>query len=457
MGMVGLRARFGYAVGDFGLNLYWQSLLLFILFFQMDALGLSAVDAGISYLIASIWDACMDPLMGILSDRTRTRMGRYRPYILFGTVPLALSFWLCFSPPEFLVAGSLGMLVFATMTHMLLRTCYAVVAIPYSSLTAAMTRDSDERASLTGWRMLLAFAGSTSVSAMLPLLAGWFGSYSPAAACVGLLAVLAHLACVASVRELPPPAREGTAPPLGLRADLGGFLRGVLRNGPLLRLLAATVALHLSLGILMRNIPYLLKYDLGGDAALSAQALTWFSAAGVVAVPLWVWVARRWSKAMAWQAGSAMVIAGGIALAFTPPGAFWPTLSCLTVISFGHAAHAVSMWSMLPDAVDYAHWRHRRRDEAKVYGLASLIFKLALGGSAFLGGLALDGVGYVPGATQAAATLTGFRLLAGLIPVLGLGLSMLAIAGYPLTAQRHGRIQHFLGRRTLSPARHDQI
>lgn len=447
MRTLGLGAKIGYGVGDFGLNLYWQSLLLFILFFQMDALGLSAVDAGLSYLVASIWDAGMDPLMGIISDRTRTRLGRYRPFILFGTVPLAISFWLCFSPPDFLVPGSVGMLVFATLTHMGLRTCYAVVAIPYSSLTAAITRDSDERASLTGWRMLLAFAGATLVSALLPLLAGWFGSYSPAAACIGVLAVAAHLACVASVRELPPPAPAVAAAPLGLGADLGGFLRGVAGNGPLLRLLVATVALHLSLGILMRNVPYLLKYDLGGDAALAAQALTWFSAVGVAGVPLWVWVARRWSKGAAWQAGSAMVIAGGVALVVTPPGSLWATLACLTLIFFGHAAHAVAMWSMLPDAIDYAHWRHRRRDEAKVYGLASLILKLALGGSAFLGGLALDGVGYVPGAAQASATLTGFRLLAGLAPAVGLGLSMLSVARYPLTAARHGRIQGFLARR----------
>lgn len=446
MRTLGLRAKIGYAVGDFGLNLYWQSLLLFILFFQMDGLGLSAVDAGLSYLIASIWDAGMDPLMGIISDRTRTKLGRYRPFILFGTVPLAASFWLCFSPPDFLVPGSAGMLVFATLTHMLLRTCYAVVAIPYSSLTAAMTRDSDERASLTGWRMLLAFAGATSVSALLPLLAGWFGSYSPAAACVGALAVLAHLACVASVRELPLPAAV-RQPRLDLGMDLGGFLRGVQRNGPLLRLLAATVALHLSLGILMRNVPYLLKYDLGGDKNLIAQALTWFSAAGILGVPLWVWVARRWSKRAAWQGGSAMVIAGSLALALTPPGGLWPTLACLTLIFFGHAAHAVAMWSMLPDAVDYAHWRHRRRDEAKVYGLASLILKLALGGSALLGGLALDGVGYVPGAAQADPTLTGFRWLAGLAASVGLGLSMLVLAGYKLTADRHSRIQAFLGKR----------
>lgn len=447
MRTLGLKAKIGYAIGDFGLNLYWQSLLLFILFFQMDALGLSAVDAGLSYLIASIWDAGMDPLMGIISDRTRTRMGRYRPFILFGTVPLAFAFWLCFSPPAFLVAGSAGMMLFATGTHMLLRTCYAVVAIPYSSLTAAMTRDSDERASLTGWRMLLAFAGSTSVSALLPLLAGRFDSYSQAAACIGVLAVLAHVACALSVRELPAPAMVAEPAHLGLRADLGGFLRGVLRNGPLLRLLAATVALHLSLGLLMRNVPFLLKYDLGGDATLTAQALTWFSAAGIAAVPAWVWVARSWSKGISWQVGSAMVIAGGIALALTPPGSLWLTLACLSLIFFGHAAHAVAMWSMLPDAVDYAHWRHRRRDEAKVYGLASLILKLALGGSAFLGGLALDGVGYVPGAVQAEGTLTGFRLLAGIAPVLGLGLSMLAVAGYTLNAERHGRIQAFLGRR----------
>lgn len=448
---LGLGQKLGYAVGDFGLNLYWQSILLFILFFQMDVLGLSAVDAGLCYLIASIWDAGMDPLMGIISDRTRTRLGRYRPFILFGTVPLALAFTLCFTPPAFLVPGSVGMMVFATVSHMLLRSTYAVVAIPYSSLTAALTPSSDERASLTGWRMLLAFAGSTSVAALLPLLARWFGDYSPAAACIGALAVLAHLICGLTVRELPPPA-TAAAPRQHLAADLGGFLRGVGRNGPLLRLMAATVALHLSLGLLFRNLPYLLKYDLGGDTELTASALTGFSAIGIMAVPFWVWVARHRSKRAAWQGGSVLVMAGGGILAMTPPGSLVPTLACLGAMFFGHTAHAVASWSMVPDTVDYGHWRQRRRDEAKVYGLSSLILKLALGGAAFLGGLALDSVGFVAGEVQTPETLQGFRHLAGLASVIGLGLSMLALAGYPLSAARHGRIQQLLGRRTLRAA-----
>lgn len=443
---LGLGQKLGYAVGDFGLNFYWQSILLFILFFQMDVLGLSAVDAGLCYLIASIWDAGMDPLMGIISDRTRTRLGRYRPFILFGSVPLALAFTLCFTPPAFLVPGSAGMMVFATLSHMALRTAYSVVAIPYSSLTAAMTPSSDERASLTGWRMLLAFAGSTSVAALLPLLARWFGDYSPAAACIGVLAVAAHLVCGLTVRELPAPAGP-TAAQQHLLADLGGFLRGVARNGPLLRLMAATVALHLSLGLLFRNLPYLLKYDLGGDTDLTASALTGFSAVGVLAVPFWVWVARRWSKAAAWQVGSLLVMAGGAAVALTPPGSLWPTLFWVGAMFFGHTAHAVASWSMVPDTVDYGHWRQRRRDEAKVYGLSSLILKLALGGAAFLGGLALDSVGFTAGEAQTPETLQGFRQLSGLASVVGLGLSMLAVAGYPLSAHRHGRIQQLLGRR----------
>lgn len=449
MGGGGLRltAKAGYAVGDFGLNLYWQSILLFILFFQMDALGLSALDAGTCFLIASIWDAAMDPLMGVISDRTRTRLGRYRPFILFGTVPLALAFTLCFSPVPGLVPGSAGMMLFATLSHMLLRTCYAVVAIPYSSLTAAMTRDSDERAALTGWRMLFAFAGATTVSALLPLLAGWFGSYSPAAAIIGAMAIIAHLICGLIVRELPPPAPTTAIPPASLGADLGGFFGAVLRNGPLLRLVGATLCLHLSLGILMRNVPYLLKYDLGGDAVMTANALIWFSAVGIAAVPLWVRVARHWSKRAAWQGGSAMVIIGCAGLPLAGPHSLWASLACLSIAFIGHTAHAVSMWSMLPDAVDYAHWRHRRRDEAKIYGLASLILKLSLGGSAFLGGLALEAVGYVPNGVQSAETLQGFRWLAGLAPALGIGLSMLAVAGYRLDARQHGRIQGWLGRR----------
>lgn len=450
MRALGLGGKIGYGIGDFGLNLYWQSILLFIVFFHVDMLGLSAWEAGICFFIVGVWDAIMDPLVGMLSDRARgrlfDRMGRYRPFILLGAVPLGLAFTFCFYPPSWLSPGTSGMLAFALISHMLLRSAYSVVGIPYSSLTAAITRDADERASLTGWRMLFAFSGAMTVSAMLPLLAEYFAAggggngYGPAAAITAATATLALLACGAAVRERGRGLVGGdSAPP-----PLAGFFPAVMRNGPLLRVMAATVLVHVSLGLLMRNLPYLFKYDLG-NASLSGIALPWLTAAGVVSVPAWVALAKWRSKRDCWLIGSAMTAVGCLGLPLLH--GLWPTLVCLTIIFIGHTAHAVAGWSMLPDAVDFGEWRCRRRDEAKIYGGASCMTKLAVGASGIVSGWALALVGFMPNVEQAAQTVEGFRLLAGLLPSLGMLASMVVIWGYPLDAARHRRIRTFLGRR----------
>lgn len=445
MKALGLRRKLGYGIGDFGLNLYWQAILLFIVFFHVDTLGLTAWQAGICFFLVGIWDAMMDPLVGAISDRTRTRMGRYRPFILFGAVPLAGAFTLCFSPPGWLVPGSAGMIAFALLSHMLLRSTYAVVAIPYSSLTAAITSDADERASLTGWRMVCAYLGATAVAGLLPLLAARFGAggdngYPLAAALISGLAVLTMVICVAAVRERPPPPPAPAVPGAAAR----GFLAAVARNGPLLRLMVATLLVQLCIGLLMRNLPYIMKYDLG-RADLSGTVLPWLTLAGVASVPGWVWLARAFSKRMVWLVGSAM--AGLGCLGLVAGQGLWFSLACLTIACVGHTAHAVAIWSMLPDTVDFGEWRAGRRDEAKVYGIASCVLKLSLGASGIVSGWALDLAGFVPNAPQTPETVGQFRLLAALVPCLGLAGSMAVIWHYPLDSARHRRIRDWIGRR----------
>jgi GPH family glycoside/pentoside/hexuronide:cation symporter len=435
----GLGGKIGYGIGDFGLNLYWQSILVFIVFFHVDVLGLSAWTAGVCFFIAGLWDAAMDPLMGMLSDRARSRWGQYRPFILLGAVPLAGAFTLCFSPPGWLVMGSTAMVAFALGSHMLLRTAYSVVSIPYSSLTAAITSDTEARASLTGWRMLFAFAGCTAVTALLPSLAAWFGQdggngYGPAAAIVGGLSVVALTICGLSVREQERPAVIN--PPMERRGG-NGFWASIGRNGPLLRLMAATLVMQLGMGVLLRNLPYLMKYDLG-DAALSGTALPWLTLLGVASVPIWVTVAKRWNKRILWQWGSAVAAMGALGLMLER--GLWPTLICIGLVFIGHSAHGVATWSMLPDTVDYGQWQSGRRDEAKIYGIASCVLKLSLGASGIVAGWALDLVGFVPNADQGPETLTQFRLLAGLLPAAGLAASAALIWRYPLDAQSHRQI-----------------
>jgi GPH family glycoside/pentoside/hexuronide:cation symporter len=146
----------GYGIGDFGFNLFYTGLNLYLLFYYTDVLGINPATAGLIFMLPVIWDAVTDPIMGIIASRTRTRWGPYRPYILFGGPAMALSFVAMFAAP---LIFSGAVVVASLVSHLVFRTCYTVVSIPYSSMTAAMTRDSGERSTIAGTRMVFAVGG----------------------------------------------------------------------------------------------------------------------------------------------------------------------------------------------------------------------------------------------------------------------------------------------------------
>src|SRR5882757_4550805 len=160
---MGLGRKIALGAGDFGFNLYWQTASLYLLFFYTDVLGLPAATAGTIYMAALIVDALLDPLMGLLADRTRSRYGRYRPYLLFGGVPLGLIFMAMFMGPA---GGGAGSVAYVAVTHVAFRTVYAVISIPYASLFARVTRDARIRTDLTAFRMIFATLSAVAVAAL---------------------------------------------------------------------------------------------------------------------------------------------------------------------------------------------------------------------------------------------------------------------------------------------------
>ena len=167
-----LKTRIGYGIGDIAICLYWSGVGLYLLYFYTDVVGISPLLAGWIYALGIAWDAITDPFMGYIAERTRTKMGSYRPYIFYGSIPLALSFILLLWVPPF--EGSL-LFIFLLAVNLVHRTCFTIVSVPYSSLTARITDDSDERTKLTTARMLAASFGTLTVSAFGFPIVLWFG------------------------------------------------------------------------------------------------------------------------------------------------------------------------------------------------------------------------------------------------------------------------------------------
>src|SRR5271165_6876208 len=217
-----VREKLAFGLGDFGNNLFWQFFMYFLLFFYTDvykiAPGKSAAEvAGVMFLIVRIWDAFFDVIIGVIADRTRSRWGKYRPYLLFGALPFALSGILAFTTPDF---SAVGKVIYAYVTYSFLMMVYSLVSIPQNSLLGVMTPNILERASLSKYKFAFAFSAGLVVQFFTPILADYFGDhgkylghgYQMALLCYAIVAFVLFLVCFAGIKErvYPPEAQKNS-------------------------------------------------------------------------------------------------------------------------------------------------------------------------------------------------------------------------------------------------------
>lgn len=448
------RHRFGYGAGDFGCNLYWQAITLFLYFYYTDVLGIEPAVAGLSVAIASIYDAIADPIMGSIVDRARARRKQYRSYMLFGAVPLALSFAAMFYVPP---VGATALVIYATLSHIVMRTFYTVVNLPYLSMSASMTSDTGERATLAGIRMMFAAGAGMSIALFLPkavsALTGEVAQpYFIVALPIGLLATLAIFFCVRHSRESLPGAPDG-APTHEPSSLVGGTVRdfvrfwGTLRqNGPLVRVLGAIVVAAVALTMFSKCLLYWFKYGLQRPD-MAPVALMLSVVMLVLLAPAWVWAARRFSKRAAWMAGSALAGAGYLGFWLNTESSMPVVLGWIALIGTGTASFAINYWAMLPDTVEFNEWKSGERNEAKIAGFAAFSHKAALAVNAVLLGQILQWAGFVANQPLDASTLASIKAAMCLIPLAGVVCSVLLLWKYPITPAFHCRMVEDIARR----------
>jgi glycoside/pentoside/hexuronide:cation symporter, GPH family len=446
---VGVATRLGFGVGDFAFNLFWSGTGLFLLYFYTDVLGIDPVAAGAVYMVAMLWDAVTDPMMGVIADRTRTRWGRYRPYILFGAVPLAASYALAFYVPQLEGALLVG---WALFTHCLLRTTYTIVSIPFSSMTATVSPSSTERSSIAGARMIGAATGALTVAIATPIAVKAMGpegeatGYFVAACVVAVLSVFLFLFCFAVMKEpeIPPDQADKPVPTLG--AELKGFFSLFRSNGPLVRVFLSIIVISVALTMFGKCVLYYFKYDL--KAPEEAQvALIMPGLAMILAVPFWVWFAGRTSKRMTWMVGSLLAGTGYLAFYLNPVETVPVVLSIMVLTTLGGSAYAVMFWSMLPDTVEYGEANTGERHEAKVFGFASFAQKAALGINAMILGVMLKQTGFVANTELSQETLDGIKAIMGLVPFAGVVLSVVILWRYPIDSAYHTTLRERIAKR----------
>jgi len=435
-------AKAAFGVGDFGLNLVYQGAGFFLLYVYTDVFDVRPSIAGAIYALAMVWDAVIDPLIGVLADRTRTRWGRYRPWIILGAAPLGLSYAAAYWNPGLAGAALLAWLI---LTHCLLRTMFAIASIPYSSLQARLTHDARERTALAGFRMIGAAAGGLTVAIITPGLVQHMAPSDPgrgflfAGAIAGGL-VIAALIYVSLALHEPRDAGENAAPaPLG--SDMAAFFKQLLRNIPLAQVFAILILGSIALSMFSKIILYYFKYVLAAPAGTETFALMAVPVAMIVLVPFWVVLANRTSKRTAWMIGSMMSAAGLSALFFNTSHDLTTAYAIIAVIAAGFSSIGVLAWAILPDTVEWGEAKLGVRHEAKIFGFSAFAQKSALGVNAFLIGVVLDATGYTPNAAQSPGAINGIIGLIALAPLACVLATMAVMAFYPIDARTHAALK----------------
>lgn len=423
----------GYGVGDLGINLYFISAMTYLTYFYTDVFGLSAASVVSLMLVARIIDAVTDPLMGIIAERTRTRWGRLRPYLLFGAPVLGGFAVAIFTTPT----GSADTkLLWAYVTYVGFGLAYTIVSVPYSALTASLTLDYDERTVLSTVRMAFAFAGGLAVSWGLPKMVGWFDSeaFGYRSVMIGF-AVLATLLLWLTFWQ----TDERYQPPANQKLALADSVKAVFANPPLLTVFVIFTGGMLSFTLRQATTAYFFKYNVGRPDLIGDFFLVTLSVmfVGLLVTPR---LTERVGKAKGIVFGALLTLVGLLGFYLTPNDAISTLFFWGCVISLGGTPIAVLGWAMIPDTVEYAQWRHGVRADGAIFAFASFFQKLAkaIGGAAVAGALAW--AGYIANAEQTPQTLEAIRMMMTGVPAVIMLVLIVAALTYRLDERAHEQL-----------------
>ena len=422
---LGLGTKVGYGIGDFGTNLVFNTTTIYLLYYYTDVFGISATFEGTVFLVAKLWNAIIDPVIGHLADHTNSPWGRKRPWILFGALPFGIAFFLAFSSPGFVVGWKEA---WAMGTYILFCTTLGIVNIPYSSLTATMTRDLDERSTLSGFRMTFALVGTMLASVLVKPVARLFpgetAGFRGVGFVFGVLVVVAML--VTFFTSFEKPAEKGEN-----RVSFHDNFRAMARNRPFILLAVAFVMCTVSNYLVATTVNYYFKYVLLKESLIQYGFLALFLSA-IASVPLWLAVARRWSKRAAFVAGSLVLLAALIFLWFASAPGTAEIIVVLMIAGVGICTFYLFPWAMVPDTVEFSEWKSGVTQEGYLYGFFIFGIKLAQAFAGFVVGFALDAFGYVANVAQPPHTMRGITFLMTLLPAIFLLVGLACLAFYPI-------------------------
>ena len=434
------KVKLMYGVGDMGAAMLTAITQFFLMFYYTDVALINPAIVGSALMVGKLtWDAVNDPLFGYISDRTKTRWGRRRPWLLFGALPLALLTWLLFSIPTGLTGAAAFWVVF--FSFLLFDTAHTIITVNYSALTPELSHDYDERTSITTVREVFTVLGYILGAATTTLVAEFFSksvgldrhaSYSAMGAFFGVVAMTAILVTAFGVREKPSEIEPAKIPPFKAIAS-------TFKNKPFMWLMGCFLLSSLAFTLLTSLLPYYLTYQLEMSKEMPLVMMAMLGSIGLFLYPMKL-LADRIGKGPAYAVGLGIAAIACAATFFLPHRPTALIYAVGVVAGMGFSAQWVCPWSMLPDVIEYDELRTGQRQEGLYYGMWNFITKLTNALGIAVVGWTLAIFGYVANQAQTAHALFGIKLFFGPASAIAIFISLPFLATYPITRMSHAKV-----------------
>ncbi len=435
-----MKTKVAYGTADLGISLLTASIQFFLLIYYTDILLINPAIAGTALLVGKFtWDAINDPLFGFISDRTKSRWGRRKPYMLFGAIPFGLSIWLLFSLP----VGLTGAVAFLAVlgTFLLVDTAQTLVSVPYYALSAELTYDYDERTSLISIRMIFTVVGYILGAAVTTVLAGIFmnmgmaktAAYSATGAVFGAVAVITMLITVLGVKETPNPDLQPAKMPAWSQ------IKHVFKNKPFVQYMIMSTIISISFTLLTSLLPYFLKYQLDMEAETSIVLLVMLVTIAIFLIP-WRLASKKLNKGPAYALGLGIACVAILATFFLPKGPTPLIYAVAFVAGVGFSAQYVFPWSMIPDVIEVDQAQTGERHEGIYFGVNNFLGKLTNAIGVAAASWSLELFGFVANIPQTEHALFGIRFFFAVVPVIAFAIALPLLIWYPLNRQKHDQM-----------------
>lgn len=446
---IGLKERLGYGVGDLASGLYLNFFGIFLFYFFVDLKGVAPAAIGLMLLLTKLVDAVTDPMMGMIADRTRTRWGRYRPYLLFGAVPFGLFGVLVFAVPDL---GPTGLLVWAYVTYTLAMLIYTMVNVPYGGLLGVISPSTHQRTSVTAYRMFFSALSGILIGVFGTALVRIFGGGDEARgimltmACIAALSTCCLLATFATTRERIAPSGEN--------GSIGGDLKELVRTGPWIAVALAAILGVTAIASRQASALFFFEYvaeDSGtpviGFLDRPALFLTALALGQVSGVVLGNFLQRRFEKAQLIIAAATLKGAAILLFYWLPLDAMWLQTAVQYGVGVGFGVLMVMAYAMFTDIAEYVDWRSSKQMTGLVVSASIFAVKAGVAFGLALPGFIMDATGFVAGAQLDEEAKLGINLAFAIIPALLLVPGIVAMAFYRLDRRTLARIESELAQR----------